>query len=345
MVIGITGGSGSGKSTIAQGLGYKIIDVDSVYHGLLETSEELRYALVQSFGTFDRKVLAGIVFTNLVELEKLNHICARFIIPAVKERLAEFNENVVIDAAVLFELGLEMYCDITVAVVATQEERLLRIVGRDGLRLDSAQARINAQKPDTFYIRKADFVVYNNSLIMDAVKAIKNRLLIGNRKAVYGGTFDPPTLGHLDVIKRAALLYEKLHVVVLVNEMKKPVFSVAERVEMLRAITDDVPNIDVDCFDGLLAKYAQNKRARYSVRGVRNGFDAEYERPMFEFNAQIAREEYGFALDTIFIPTTRDHADTSSGNVCRLLSGGAYKVAEKYLDPRIAERVIARFRQ
>jgi len=341
--LGITGGSGSGKSTVAQGLGYRIIDVDSVYHGLLESSAELREALMHAFGTYDRKALAGIVFGNVVELERLNFVCARFIVPAVRERLAEYKDNVVIDAAVLFELGLETYCDLTIAVVATKEERLLRIVGRDGLRLESAQARINAQKPDSYYIKKSDFVVYNNSLIMDAVKAIKNRLLIGNRKAVYGGTFDPPTLGHLDVIKRAAAMYENLHVVVLVNEMKKPVFSVAERVEMLSAITQDMPNVDVESFDGLLAKYAQKKRARYSVRGVRNGFDAEYERPMFEFNAQIAREEFGFDLDTIFIPTTRDHADTSSGNVCRLLSGGAYKVAGKYLDPRIAERVIARF--
>ena len=343
MVLGITGGSGSGKSTIAQALGYKIIDVDSMYHGLLETNEALRGALMAGFGTYDRKVLASIVFANANELDKLNFICAHFLVPAVKERLAELNDNVVIDAAVLFELGLEEFCDITIAVVATKEERLLRIVGRDGLRLESAQARINAQKPEAYYIKKADFVVYNNSLIMDAVKAIKNRLLIGNRKAVYGGTFDPPTLGHLDVIKRAAAMYENLHVVVLVNEMKRPIFTVEERLEMLRAITDDMPNVDVESYDGLLARYAQIKRARYSVRGVRNGFDAEYERPMFEFNAQIAREEFGFDLDTIFIPTTRDHADTSSGNVCRLLADGAYKVAGKYLDARIAERVIARF--
>jgi len=164
-----------------------------------------------------------------------------------------------------------------------------------------------------------------------------------NRNAIYGGTFDPPTLGHLDVIKRAAAMYDTLYVVVLVNEAKKPVFTTEERIEMLQKCTVDIPNAVIESYSGLLAKYAYDRNARYSVRGIRNGFDAEYERPMFEFNQQIAREEFGFELDTVFIPTTRENFDTSSSNVRRLLGGKAFKVARKYIDSRIAEQVIAKY--
>jgi pantetheine-phosphate adenylyltransferase len=160
---------------------------------------------------------------------------------------------------------------------------------------------------------------------------------------VYGGTFDPPTLGHLDIIKRAAVMYGRLYVVVFVNEAKNPVFTTDERTAMLKSITADIPNVTVDSFNGFLAEYAFNKNARFSVRGVRNGFDAEYERPMFEFNAQIARDEFGFELDTVFIPASRSHFDTSSGNVRCLLEGKAYKAAMQYLDKRIAEQVIVKY--
>lgn len=161
------------------------------------------------------------------------------------------------------------------------------------------------------------------------------------KTAIYGGTFDPPTLGHLDVIRRAAAMFDKVYVAVLVNHAKTPVFSTEERVEMLRLITADIENVGVESFDGLLAEFAHKKNSHYSIRGIRSGFDAEHERPMFEFNAQIARDEFGFELDTIFIPTHRDNFDTSSRNVRMLLSGRAFNVARRYLDERIADRVIS----
>jgi pantetheine-phosphate adenylyltransferase len=112
---------------------------------------------------------------------------------------------------------------------------------------------------------------------------------------------------------------------------------------MLRKITEDIANVHIECFDGLLAEYAYKKNCHYSIRGIRSGFDAEYERPMFEFNAQIANDEFGFNLDTIFIPTTRDNFDTSSSNVRLLLEGRVFKVARRYLDERIAEDIISSF--
>jgi|GEM_PF-124582 len=345
MIIGITGGSGTGKSSLAQALGRRVVNVDALYHELLETNEALRGELTAAFGTCVRKELAAIVFSDAAKLRVLDGIAAKYMIEAVNQALADGVGDVIIDAAVLFELGLEAKCDVTVAVLARHDLRVARVMARDGLTAERAAARIDAQKPDDFYVKSADIVVQNNGAPGDAAARVVTQLARANEKkvAIYGGTFDPPTLGHLDVIKRAAAMYDTLYVVALINELKTPTFSPAERVELLEAITADIPNVLVESYTGLLSEYAYIKKARYSVRGVRNGFDAEYERPMFEFNAQIAREEFGFELDTIFIPTTRDHADTSSGNVCRLLAGGAFRVAGKYLDGRILEKVIARF--
>jgi pantetheine-phosphate adenylyltransferase len=163
--------------------------------------------------------------------------------------------------------------------------------------------------------------------------------------AVYGGTFDPPTLGHVDIIVRGAALFDRVYVGVLVNCAKSPKFSMSERVDMLRKVTNDLPNVEVLQYDGLLARLAHEKGANYSIRGVRGGVDVENERPMFELNSEIAEKEFGFKLDTIFIPTTRKNFDTSSSNVRDLLTRGAFNVARTYLDDRIVEQVFAKYKK
>jgi pantetheine-phosphate adenylyltransferase len=114
--------------------------------------------------------------------------------------------------------------------------------------------------------------------------------------AVYPGTFDPITNGHLDIIERASVLFDKVIVTVAVNSSKKPLFSKDERNEMIRNVTSGFDNVEVDVFDGLLVEYAQKKKASVIIRGLRAISDFEYEFQMSLTNRKLAPE-----VTTIFL--------------------------------------------
>jgi pantetheine-phosphate adenylyltransferase len=280
-------------------------------------------------------------------LEKLNEITFKYTLAAIEERLPK-SGSVVIDAPLLFESGLDTKCDVTIAVLARLNVRVKRIMGRDNITEEQALIRINAQKSDDFFIKSADYVVNNNGEdLTHAVVKLKTILRkIAPKIAVYCGTFSPPTLGHLDIIKRAAREYDILYVGVLQNVNKKPLFTEDERVEMLGLMTDGIPNVRVERFNGLLVDFAIKVGAHTSVRGVRKEMDLDMERQMFSANEKIARiERDGYQLETVFIPTTLEYFDTSSSLVRELLMGKAYKVASSYLDPKISEQVIAKYNE
>jgi pantetheine-phosphate adenylyltransferase/dephospho-CoA kinase len=342
MIIGVTGNSGSGKTTFAQMFGYKVLNADDIYHRLLAENDEMKRELDAEFGTHKRPEMAKVVFADTAKLQRLNEITHKYVLAAIED---EIRGDVVIDAPLLFESGLDKQCEKTIAVVANRSLRVERIMSRDGVSEVAALERVRAQQPDEYYIKHADYVVNSDEgEVSLRAQAEKLKKQFFSRVAIYGGTFDPPTIGHLDVIRRAARLFDKVYVVTLIHEHKMPVFTVEERVDLLEQITTDLPNVKVEQWTGLLADYANKVGAHYSVRGVRSGFDTEYERPLYEFNAQIAADNYnGYELDTIFVPTSLAKFDCSSSNVKTLLSNGAYKTAEKYLDPRIADQVIAKF--
>src|SRR5438093_13634136 len=98
--------------------------------------------------------------------------------------------------------------------------------------------------------------------------------------AVYPGSFDPLTNGHVDIILRGARLFDRIIVAILVNAEKAPLFSMDERVEITRAVFRDHPNVEVDTFDGLLVDYVERRRAQVIVRGLRAVSDFEFEFPM-----------------------------------------------------------------
>ncbi|RHO63218.1 pantetheine-phosphate adenylyltransferase [Butyricicoccus sp. AM05-1] len=128
--------------------------------------------------------------------------------------------------------------------------------------------------------------------------------------AIYPGSFDPVTLGHLDIIRRASVMFDRLIVAVMHNQNKKPVFSAEERVGFLKRTTADLPNVEVESFGGLLADYAKQKNACVIVKGLRAVSDFEY-----EFQMALANRKLNPELDTVFLMTSAEYMYLSSSIV------------------------------
>ena len=131
------------------------------------------------------------------------------------------------------------------------------------------------------------------------------------KRAVYPGSFDPMTYGHLDIIKRASEMFDELVVCVLNNKGKTPLFSVEERVKILKEATKDIPNVKIDSFSGLLVDYAATHDIHVSVRGLRAVTDFEYELQIAQTNRKFSKGK----LDTIFLTTSLEYAYLSSSVV------------------------------
>lgn len=131
-----------------------------------------------------------------------------------------------------------------------------------------------------------------------------------NRLAVYPGTFDPPTLGHLDVIERAAQLFETVVVAVGVNHSKNPLLTLEERVQALGESVSHLPNVSVDAFTGLLVDYVHELGAKAVVRGLRATADFEYEFQMAMVNRRLADD-----VESVFLMTKWDYSYLSSSIV------------------------------
>ena len=125
--------------------------------------------------------------------------------------------------------------------------------------------------------------------------------------AVYPGSFDPATYGHLDVIRRASVLFDKVVVGVLHNSAKSALFSVEERVNILKKATKDIDNVEVRPFSGLAVNFARESRAQVIVRGLRAVTDFEYELQMAQTNRVLAPD-----VDTVFLTTSLQYAYLSS---------------------------------
>lgn len=138
------------------------------------------------------------------------------------------------------------------------------------------------------------------------------------KTAIYPGSFDPVTYGHLDIIRRAADIFDELIISVLNNVRKTPLFSVEERVKILEDATRDMPNIRIESFSGLLVDYAREKDVHVIVRGLRAITDFEYELQ----NAQTNRLLSGEALDTMFFTTSLQYSYLSSTTVKEIASYG-----------------------
>ena len=158
------------------------------------------------------------------------------------------------------------------------------------------------------------------------------------KNAIYPGSFDPVTLGHIDIIRRSAELFDHLIIAVLNNSAKKPLFSVEERVHMLKEVTKDIPNTEVLSFGGLTVEFARECGAHALVRGLRAVTDFEYELQLAQLNRVIAPE-----IDTVLLTTNLKYAYLSSSSVKEVAAYGGD--ISSFVTPYVEERVHEKFQR
>ena len=156
--------------------------------------------------------------------------------------------------------------------------------------------------------------------------------------AVYPGSFDPVTYGHLDITARASNLFERLYVAVLHNPAKQALFSVEERLAMLEEACRPFPNVRCEAFSGLVVEYAASRQARAIVRGLRAVSDFEYEFVMATMNRHLNSQ-----LDTVFSMTASEYAFVSSSLIKEVARFGGD--VSRWVPPGVARRLRARFEQ
>jgi len=159
------------------------------------------------------------------------------------------------------------------------------------------------------------------------------------KTAVYPGTFDPVTNGHLDIIKRASVMFDNVIVAVLVNQNKKPVFSVQERLTHLKESTKDIKNVKITSFEGLLVDFMRSQKATIAIRGLRAVSDFEYEFQLAHTNRALYGE-----METVFLMPSARYTYLTSSMVREAYSlGGRLKdvmpaVAEKDLIKKYSKK-------
>ncbi|MFE7202299.1 pantetheine-phosphate adenylyltransferase [Pseudonocardia alni] len=154
------------------------------------------------------------------------------------------------------------------------------------------------------------------------------------RRAVCPGSYDPPTVGHLDVIARTTALFDEVFVAILVNPRKEGLFSVDERVAMLTEITADLPGVRVESFQGLVVDYCRERGAQAMVKGLRGATDYDYELPMAHMNRHLT------GVETLFLPGAPGQVYVSSSLVKEVARGGGDVTA--FLPPSVHTRLLDR---
>lgn len=154
--------------------------------------------------------------------------------------------------------------------------------------------------------------------------------------AIYPGSFDPVTFGHIDIIKRAARIFDTLTVSVLYNKVKTPLFSVEERVNMLKEVTRDIPNVRIDSFTGLLADYARESDSDVIIRGLRAITDFEFELQMSQTNRKLVEN-----VDTVFLTTSLEYAYLSSTTVKEVAAFGGD--IHQFVPKCVAKKIYAKY--
>ena len=156
-------------------------------------------------------------------------------------------------------------------------------------------------------------------------------------KAVYPGSFDPLSNGHLDIINRAAKILDELHIIVSVNKSKKNTFTIEERVNMIKLVTKHLPNVYVTSYEGLVVNYCKENGIKILIRGLRNYQDYEAEFSLYQFNRDIDSN-----VETMLMMPTNKHIFVSSSAIKELVSFDAD--ISNYVPAEIKEKIINKYK-
>lgn len=159
-----------------------------------------------------------------------------------------------------------------------------------------------------------------------------------NRAAIYPGTFDPITLGHLDVIERAARIFPRLVVAVAASTRKETLFSLEERCQLVKEAVRALPNVEVEPFEGLLVDYARSKGIRILVRGLRAFSDFE-----FEFQMALSNRKMAPDIETLFLMPKEDYSYVSSSTVREIAQFGGD--VSQFVPPHIVQAIRSKYLQ
>jgi len=157
--------------------------------------------------------------------------------------------------------------------------------------------------------------------------------------AVYPGSFDPLTNGHVDIITRGARIFDRIIVAILINAEKAPLFSMDERLKITREVFNDFPNVEVDTFDGLLVDYVERRRAHVIVRGLRAVSDFE-----FEFQMALMNRRLNGKIETVFMMPAEQYSYISSRLIKEVFSlgGQVHGLVPDTVEERLRQKVNAR---
>lgn len=193
-IVGVTGRSGSGKSTfmeLLQKRGYDVINCDALSREVQKKGSDCFFEIISAFGDdlllengeLDRRALGEICFSNPKRLETLNDITHKYILDMLRQKISKSKSRICFfEAGALFESGADTMCDAVVAVVTSHENSLKRIVSRDGVGVDSAELRLGAQLTNDEIVARSDYVIQNDLGLSELEKQTQNLIIELNKK-------------------------------------------------------------------------------------------------------------------------------------------------------------------
>lgn len=349
-IYGLTGNMGCGKTTVAKFFDefedVVVFSADEIAKEMLcgkKNSKSLMKLFgpkIFSGGKIDLRKVANLVFNNFEALEKLEKFVHPLTWQAIRKKIKEYNgiSFFLIEAALIYESGYDEFLNGVVVVACEETEQYHRLLKRGDLPPKEIAKRLARQLPSKQKVKQADFVIDTGCLLKEVKNKVQDLYYRLRKKiAVYPGTFDPITLGHLDVIRKSAAVFDEVIVGILTNPQKKPMFVKEKRLAMIKESIKDAgfTNVRITTFKGLTVEFARQEKAIAIIRGLRLTTEYEAELDMCFNNDILAGKN---PIYTILIPPTQEHVNIRSTTVRELLAFGK-KDLGRYVPKAVLKRL------